>query len=179
MSAGHWAGLPPAPGSFGTQTLSAASSRGVFSGGDTTEVAIPEFGGTTGRDYSVFLVFNYRRRCLGIRDMNYARFLTATSAARKPSAIRVVSEFWAGAPLPGVGVSRGASKGRAYGPRWVAFIHSTAKAPGEPSSACKPETGTDSRGLGLERKAGNWVSLLECSRSIERERETGCCGTRS
>jgi len=84
-----------------------------------------------------------------------------------------MSESWAGAPPPGVGVSRGASSGGAYGQRWRGFIHSAVNAPSDPSSACKAETGTDFvlRELGPEREAGNWVSQLLWDTSVE---ERGC-----
>lgn len=39
--------------------------------------------------------------------MNYARFITARSAARRPSPIRVYSECWGSVPPPGVRVEVG------------------------------------------------------------------------
>nr|XP_054364516.1 kynurenine/alpha-aminoadipate aminotransferase, mitochondrial [Mirounga angustirostris] len=52
-------------------------------------------------------LFRYRRACLGTRDMNYARFLTATSAARTPSAVRVVTETWSRAPKSVISLAPG------------------------------------------------------------------------
>ena len=109
--------------------------------------------------------------------MNYSRFLTATSAARKPSAIRIMSESWAGASAPGRGGAAAEPLTVVPRVRSNCTLSLNCESLCEPGSACKPEAGTDFvfGELALERKAPNWLSLLQCS---NRERGTGCCGTR-
>lgn len=64
---------------------------------------------------------------LGTGAMNYARFITAKSAARRPSPIRVYSECGGGGPPlpPGVRVQvRGLAEPRWVGPTVTVRLHS-------------------------------------------------------
>lgn len=108
--------------------------------------------------------------------MNYSRFLTAQSAARKPSAIRLLSESRGRRLPPRCGCPPRAAEYGADSCRLAAVVHSPVRAPWDAGSASRHKRARVlvRTALGLERKAGNWVSLLRVVGAAI-ERDTGCC----